>query len=84
MREVATLLISAPNYFLAALMQTVDLSREEWLALGRLPVEVGHGNVSELHRQKLLRLGLASEKAGRLIATFNGRLMLREHNTPSR
>lgn len=61
-------------------MRTIDLTPHEWRLLACLPLRFGDAQVPIEHRNKLIRMGMASEKAGNLVATFEGRLMLREHN----
>ncbi|MDB6062232.1 MAG: hypothetical protein JWM78_2335 [Verrucomicrobiaceae bacterium] len=65
-------------------MRSIDLTPAEWLSLGRLPIEPRDEQIPLDHKQKLIRLGVASEKIGRLVATFEGRLMLRERNHTKR
>lgn len=65
-------------------MRTIDLTPAEWLSLGRLPADVPSDHIPVDHKQKLIRLGVASEKIGRLVTTFEGRLMLRERNQMQR
>lgn len=60
-------------------VRTIDLTTAEWSSLRQLPADLEHGGVPAAHRTKLMRLGVAAEKAGNLVATFEGRLMLREH-----
>jgi hypothetical protein len=57
----------------------VDLTHDEWRSLGSLPLALDGHTIPADHQKKLIRLGVATEKAGRLLATFEGRLMLREH-----
>lgn len=61
-------------------MRTIDLTPHEWRSLACLPLSLNDDQVPVEHRKKLVRLGAASEKSGKLVATFEGRLMLREHN----
>ena len=61
-------------------MRTIDLTTHEWRSLGCLPLQLNDEQIPVAHKQKLIRLGVASEKAGQLVATFEGRLMLRERN----
>lgn len=61
-------------------MRTIDLTPNEWRLLACLPLEFGDAQVPVENRNKLIRLGMASEKRGHLVATFEGRLMLRDHN----
>ncbi len=61
-------------------MRTIDLTPAEWLSLSRLPIELRDEQIPADHKQKLIRLGVAAEKIGRLVTTFEGRLMLRDRN----
>ncbi len=61
-------------------MRTIDLTTPEWRSLGCLPQKLGDEQVPIEHQKKFIRMGVASEKAGQLVATFEGRLMLRERN----
>ena len=65
-------------------MRTIDLTTHEWRSLGCLPLQLDDAQLPNEHKTKLIRLGVASEKAGQLVATFEGRLMLRERNQPKR
>ncbi len=56
--------------------RVIDLTDDEWTLLGQLPLLVA-GVTAQGHHKKLLRLDLAKEKAGNLVTTFEGRLMLR-------
>lgn len=61
-------------------MRTIDLTPHEWRSLASLPTRLTDDHVPKEHKIKLIRLGVASEKAGKLVATFEGRLMLRDHS----
>ena len=63
-------------------MRTIDLNTHEWRSLECLPQKLNDEQVPVEHKNKLIRLGVASEKAGQLVATFEGRLMLRERHQP--
>ncbi len=63
-------------------MRTIDLTPHEWRSLASLPLKLTEERVPKEHKIKLIRLGVASEKAGKLVTTFEGRLMLREHIHP--
>jgi hypothetical protein len=65
-------------------MRTVDLTLDEWRSLGSLPLDLDNLRIPVDHQKKLIRLGVAAEKSGRLTATFEGRLMLREHGLKKR
>lgn len=65
-------------------MRTIDLTTPEWRSLGCLPQKLDDEQIPLEHRKKLTRLGLASEKGEQLVATFEGRLMLREHQQAKR
>lgn len=56
----------------------IDLTDDEWALLGQLPLLVA-GVTAQGNHKKLLRLDLAKEKAGKFVTTFEGRLMLRQH-----
>lgn len=60
-------------------MRTIDLTVAEWRSLNQLPTTSGCNEIPSDHRVKLIRLGVAAEKAGKLVATFEGRLMLRQY-----
>lgn len=60
--------------------RTIDLTTPEWQSLKQLLSKTECNEIPGEHRVKLLRLGVAAEKAGRLVATFEGRLMLRDYN----
>jgi hypothetical protein len=62
-------------------MRTIDLTVAEWRSLNQLPMTSGCSEIPSDHRVKLIRLGVAAEKAGKLVATFEGRLMLRQYKT---
>lgn len=64
-------------------MRTIDLTTQEWRSLRCLPLKLDDEQVPNEHKKKLIRLGVATEKAGQLVATFEGRLMLREHQQPT-
>ena len=65
-------------------MRTIDLTTHEWRSLACLPLQLNDEQIPSEHKKKLILLGVASEKAGQLVATFEGRLMLREHNQSKR
>jgi hypothetical protein len=68
-----------PSVLTGNLMRMIDLTPYEWRSLAALPLVLTDEQVPIEHKKKLIRLGVASEKAGKLVATFEGRLMLREH-----
>ena len=65
-------------------MRTIDLTTHEWRSLACLPLQLTDEQVPAEHKKKLILLGVASEKAGQLVATFEGRLMLRERSQTKR
>lgn len=63
-------------------MRPIDLTDSEWQSLNRL-YSRGETDIPSTHRVKLMHVGFAAQKAGRLVVTFEGRLQLREYNNNS-
>ena len=65
-------------------MRNIVLTSTEWLSLSHLQKKSDEV-IPNTHRAKFLLLGVAAEKAGKLVLTFEGRLQLREYveKTPS-
>jgi hypothetical protein len=61
----------------------LDLTAAEWRSLGQLMIDTRGEQIPSDHRSKLIRLGVAAEKAGRTVVTFAGRLVLRQHGQDS-
>jgi len=64
--------------------KSLDLTAAEWRSLSQLTTDTRGEHIPSDHRSKLIRLGVAAEKAGRTVVTFAGRLMLREHGQDSK
>ena len=60
-------------------MRSIELTAAEWQSLNGLQDKLEKA-IPIAHRAKLLLLGVAAEKRGKLVVTFEGRLQLREHN----
>jgi hypothetical protein len=56
----------------------VGLTVDEWQSLTRL-TSIIDGVMPEAHRRKLMTLGLAAERRGRMVLTFEGKLAVRAH-----
>jgi hypothetical protein len=63
--------------------KSLDLTAAEWRSLGQLMIDTRGEQIPSDHRSKLIRLGVAAEKAGRTVVTFAGRLVLRERREES-
>jgi hypothetical protein len=62
---------------------SLDLTAAEWCSLAQLMIDTRGEQIPSDHRSKLIRLGVAAEKAGRTVVTFAGRLVLRERREES-
>lgn len=56
----------------------IDLTEAEWHSLALLPKILDDNSIPDQHKAKLIQVGLAAEKTGKLVATFEGRLRLRQ------
>ncbi len=58
--------------------RSIDLSPSEWESLAQLSDGSADKIIPIEHKAKLIRLGVAAEKRGATVPTFEGRLALRE------
>ena len=61
-------------------MRSIQLTDAEWQSLNGLQDKLEKA-IPIAHRAKLLLLGVAAQKGGKLVVTFEGRLQLREYNS---
>jgi hypothetical protein len=60
--------------------RSVDLTEAEWQSLSQLTSKTLGDAIPLEHKHKLIRLGVAAEKHGRTVVTFEGKLALRAHH----
>lgn len=60
-------------------MRSIQLTTSEWQSLQQIKIS-SENAIPGAHRAKFMLLGIAAEKAGKLVVTFEGRLQLREYD----